>query len=60
MAGPPVLTRVVTLERAFLPAVALEDGRIQIQAVAFGAHGQALDPPLDQRREQALDVTPSM
>ena len=56
MAGASMLTRVVALERTFPPAVALEEGRIQIQAVAFGAHGQALDLPLDQRSEQALDI----
>jgi len=51
-----MFARVVSLQRTFLPAVALEDRRIQVQAVAFGSRRHALHLPLHQRREQALDV----
>jgi len=57
VAGPSVLARVVPFERTFLPAVAFEDRRIQVQAVAFGSRGYALHLPLHQRREQTLDIT---
>ena len=56
MAGPSVFARVVPFQRPLLSAVAFEDGRIQIQAVAFGSRGHALHLPLGQRREQALHI----
>jgi hypothetical protein len=56
MARPSVLARVVAFQRTFLPAVALEDRRIQIQAVAFGEQGHALHPPLAEWREQPLHI----
>lgn len=56
VARPAVFARVVTLQRAFLAAVALEDRRVQVQTVALCSHRQAFHLPLDQRREQPLHV----
>ena len=48
--------RVVALQHAFLLAVALENRRVQVQAVAFLAPRQTLHLPLGERREEALHV----
>ena len=54
MAGPSVLARVMSLERTFLLAIALEYGGIQIQRVALTAPRHPLHLPFRQRLEQAL------
>ena len=51
-----MLARVVPLERALLCAIALKHGRIQVQAVAFDSHWQALQLPLGQGRIELMNL----
>src|ERR1700739_1547462 len=56
VAGPSVLAWVVPLERAFLRAVTLEHGRVQIQGVAFAAYRQPFHHPFRKRVEEPVHV----
>ena len=56
MAGPSVFARVVPFQRAFLLAIALKDGGIQVQGVALAALRQTLHLPLGQRFEETLHL----
>jgi hypothetical protein len=51
-----MFARVVALQHAFLPAVTLEDRRVQVERVAILAPWQTFHLPLRQRREEALHV----
>ena len=51
-----MLARVMSLQRSFLLAVALEDSRVQIQRVALATERHAFHLPFGQRFEQALHV----
>src|SRR5438034_4820752 len=56
MTGTSMFARIVSLQRAFLLTVALEDGGIQVQAVAVVAHRQTLHLSLRQGIEEAMHV----
>ena len=56
MTGPSVFARIVSLERTLLLAVTFQDGRIQVQGVAFVALRQTLHLPLGQGFVEALDL----
>src|SRR5512133_1307879 len=51
-----MLAWVVSLQRSFLPAIALENSRVQIQRVALTAARHPFHLPLRQMFEQALHV----
>ena len=56
MAGPSRLPWVVRLERTLLPVVTLEDGRVHVQGVAFGAYRRPLRHPLCEGGEETVYV----
>jgi len=59
MTGATMLARVVSFQRAFLLSVALEHGRIQIQAVTVGTYRQAFHLPLGQWRLELVNLSHS-
>src|ERR1700730_8545295 len=57
MPGPSMLARVGPTQRSLLPAVALEYGRVQIQAVPGRTFRQPLQLPVPQAGEKTLTLS---
>src|ERR1700720_2309449 len=57
MRGPSMLARVGPTQRALLPAVALEHGRVQIQTVSGRGFRQSLQLPVPQAGEKTLALS---
>jgi hypothetical protein len=58
MRRAPVLARIMSLQRSFLSALALEYRGVQVQRVALAAERHAFHLPWRQRFEQALHIAP--
>src|SRR6202166_1262421 len=57
MRGPSMLARVGPAQGPLLPAVALEHGRVQIQAVSASTFRQPLELPVPQAGEKTLALS---
>src|SRR5271154_3758382 len=57
MRGPSMLARVGPTQRPLLPAVTLEHGRVQIQAVSARTFRQPLQLPVPQAGEKTLTLS---
>src|SRR5713226_5841512 len=57
MRGPSMLARVGPAQRPLLPAVALEYGRVQIQAISGRTFRQPLQLPVPQAGEKTLTLS---
>src|SRR3979409_1797850 len=57
MRGPSMLARVGSAQRALLPTVALEHGRVQIQTISRRTFRQPLQLPVPQSGEKTLALS---
>src|SRR5712692_2713227 len=57
MRGPSMLARVGPAQRPLLSAVALEHGRVQIQAISARTFRQSLQLPVPQAGEKTLALS---